>query len=139
MNALKHGILSNEILVGGINAKESRSDFKKLHQRFWEGLEPVGPVEEMLVDQIVTAHWRLRWALTAELGEIALSVDGGQWHREAHNLKRTTLLWQLEQDPKLRMADSALGNQFIERQLQLMHAAVASEGELTDAVLQEVK
>ena len=33
----------------------------------------------MLVDQIVTTHWRLRRALKAESGEIALSVDNGHW------------------------------------------------------------
>src|ERR1044072_9439541 len=87
MNALKHGILSKEVLVSGTNFKESRREFEKLHRRFWESLEPVGPVEEMLVDQIVTAHWRLRRALTAESGEIALSVDGGQWERKTRSLK----------------------------------------------------
>ena len=139
MNALKHGILSKEVLIGGINARESRSEFKKLHRRFWEGLDPVGPVEEMLVDQIVTAHWRLRRALTAESGEIALSVDGGQWHRETHDLKRTTLSWEMDYDPTVRMADSAFGNLFMERQLEFVRKAVEMEGELTDAVLQEVK
>jgi hypothetical protein len=32
----------------------------------------------MLVDQIVTAHWRLRRVLKAEAGAIALNVDGGR-------------------------------------------------------------
>ena len=78
MNALKHGIFSKEVLVSGLNIKESRRELEELYERFWQQYGPVGPVEEMLVDQIITAHWRLRRALRAESGEIALSVDGGQ-------------------------------------------------------------
>jgi hypothetical protein len=75
MNALKHGILSRQVLVEGLHYRESSEELKKLHERLWDSLQPEGPLEEMLVDQIVTAHWRLRRALTAESGEIALSVD----------------------------------------------------------------
>ena len=79
MNAPANGILSKEVLVRGLNLKESSHELTALHQRFWQELKPVGPVEEMLVDQVVTAHWRLRRALAAESGEIALSVDEGEW------------------------------------------------------------
>jgi hypothetical protein len=56
MNALKHGILSKEVLVRGLNIKESSRELSALYQRFWQDLNPVGPVEEILVDQIVTTH-----------------------------------------------------------------------------------
>ena len=85
MNALKHGILSKEVLVRGFNFKESGRQLSALHQRFWGELQPVGAVEEMLVDQIVTAHWRLRRAMKAESGEIALNVDEGQRKRSRIN------------------------------------------------------
>ena len=81
MNALKHGILSRQVLVRARNLQESEKDLKALHQRFWESLQPVGPLEELLVDQIVTAHWRMRRALAAESAEIALSVDTGERKR----------------------------------------------------------
>ncbi len=139
LNALKHGILSQEVLIGGLHAKESRHEFVKLHQRFQEELQPEGPLEEMLVDQIVTAHWRLRRALTAEAGEIALSVDGEQWKRESKSLKLTTLMWDLESDPTLAMRNSAFGNQFMENQLHKVREAVERDGELTEAALHEVK
>src|SRR6266571_2008330 len=58
MNALKHGILSKQVLVRGLILQESSEELEALHQRFWEDLQPVGPLQEMLVDQIVTAHWR---------------------------------------------------------------------------------
>ena len=62
---------------------------------------PVGPVEEMLVNQIVTAQWRLRRALRAETGEIALSPwTGGHWARSRGDPKLPgQCLWHLAGDP----------------------------------------
>lgn len=139
LNALKHGILSQQVLVRGTNLKESRSELMQLHQRFWDEWQPVGPVEEMLVDQVVTAQWRLRRALAAEAGEIALSVDGGQWQRKTSHLRLTALAWEMEEEPTLRMSDSAFGNSFMANQLRRVRAAVEAQGELTDAALAEVK
>jgi hypothetical protein len=138
MNALKHGILSKEVLVRGMNRKESRHELAALQKRFWEELNPIGPVEEMLVDQIVTTHWRLKRALTAEAGEIALSVDEGQWERKTGRHKYTVMLWELEDDPVLAMGDYALGNRFMENQLKAVRALVEQEGELTEAAIQSV-
>jgi hypothetical protein len=81
MNAVKHGIFSKEVLVRGLNFKENTAEFAALHDRFTQEYNPVGPVEEMLVDQIVTAQWRLRRALRAESGEIALTVGPGEARR----------------------------------------------------------
>src|SRR5271165_6217838 len=81
LNALKHGILSKAVLVRGTNLQESHQEYMELQERFRRELQPLGPLEEMLVDQIVTTHWRLRRVLAAEASEIALSVDGGQWER----------------------------------------------------------
>lgn len=138
MNALKHGILSREVLVRGVHARESARQFAALHQRFRDDWQPVGVTEEMLVDQIVTAHWRLRRALTAEAGEIALSVDGGQWHRETSRFHRISLAWELEDDPVFGMRDSELGNRFMEEQLKKVMASVEAEGELTEAAIASV-
>lgn len=136
MNALKHGILSKEALVRGWNLKESRRELTALHQRFWDELQPVGPVEEMLVDQIVTAHWRLRRALTAESGEIALSVDEGQRERSRTKHPELQLLeLEVSGDPIGSMRDSALGNCVLERLLGEIRQAVEQEGELTEAAM----
>ena len=39
MNALKHGILSKEVLVRGMFIKENSREFAALHQRFWEDVD----------------------------------------------------------------------------------------------------
>ena len=40
MNALKHGILSTQVLVRGRHGKESTREFTALHRRFTEDLRP---------------------------------------------------------------------------------------------------
>ena len=78
MNAMKHGILSRQVLVSGQYYQEDREEFEALHRRFWEQLQPEGPLEEMLMDQIVTAHWRLRRAAVAP-SRSSNGCGGGRW------------------------------------------------------------
>jgi hypothetical protein len=138
MNAMKHGMLAKEVLVHGKYIKESDREFAALHQRLWKDLNPIGTQEEMLVDQIVTAYWRLRRALKAESGEIALSVDNGRWERTHHDIMSTTMLWGMSSDPVYSMRKSALGNFIMENQLKEVRASVEKEGELTEAAIQSV-
>jgi hypothetical protein len=135
MNALKHGILSKEAVVHGRCVKESDREFAALHQRFWDELQPAGPVEEMLVDQIVTAHWRLRRAMKAESGEIALSVDEGQWKRSRPNSQLLWMQWELWGDPVSAMKDWAMGNSILASWLREVRTRVEQEGELTEATI----
>lgn len=138
MNALKHGVLAQSVVVRGHKLKESRNEFKKLCREFYTSLAPAGPLEEMLVGQFVTATWRLRRARTAEAGEIALSVDGGHWERKRNGLTQTAMFWGINGDPMIEMGDSALGNRFLETQLKAVRDSVQQEGRLTEAAIQSV-
>jgi hypothetical protein len=71
MNAVKHGILSREVLVSG----EDHQELTALQEWFQEELQPVGPMEVMLLGQIVATHWRLRRVLAAESGEIKREAE----------------------------------------------------------------
>jgi hypothetical protein len=136
MNALKHGIYAKEALVRGLNIKESRRELDALFDRFWQELAPAGPMEEMLVSQIVTAHWRLRRVLTAESGEIALSVDEGQWKRSnSSQLELHCLYWDTCREPICHMKDSAMGNSLLAGWLREVRARVDQEGELSEAAI----
>ena len=140
LNSLKHGILSSEVVVRGLTGCESTGDFDALRQRFWQELAPVGPVEEMLLDRIVTSFWRLRRAMKAEAGEIALNVDGGHWERTRpcrmyHPIKMAALF--PTGDTSRRLEESTTGLHCLMGMLQRVRAAVEKAGELTDAALQE--
>lgn len=62
MNALKHGLLSKEVLL--------KEDDPKLLEELSEGIRkvflPVGTMEEILVDRIISSTWRLRRAIQVE-------------------------------------------------------------------------
>ena len=132
-NALKHGILSKQVLVRGLFLEESEKELKALHLRFWEELQPAGPMEEMLVDQIVTTHWRLRRALTAESGEIALNMDTGQRQRSrGTNPAQQWSEWSIFGDPIPAMGESSLGNGLLRDWLGEVRDAVEAEGTLTE-------
>jgi hypothetical protein len=133
MNALKHGLLSKEVLVRGKHARENEREFDALQARFREHLNPIGPLEEMLVDRIVTAHWRSRRALKAESGEIALNVDEGQWHRSQSD---ADLQWNIWENPVSKLEKSAIGNAVLMNWLYEVHSRVNQEGELTEAAIQ---
>jgi len=138
LNALKHGLLAKTVVVRGHQIKESMHDFKKLCQEFYAELKPAGPLEELLVEQIVAVTWRLRRARTAESGEIALNVDGGQLRRKTNGFMLTTMMWDTHGDPMLAMQNSSLGILFVESQLKAIRESVEREGELTEAAIQSV-
>jgi hypothetical protein len=135
LNALKHGLLAQTVVVRGHQMKESANEFKKLCQEFYVDLNPVGPLEEMLVGQIVTASWRLRRARTAESGEIALNVDEGHWKRSRINPTLQWALWNNWGDPVSAMKESALGYSLLARWLEEVRGRVEQEGELTEAAI----
>ena len=78
LNALKHGLLSQEVLLPG----EDGEALRELEEGLRAGLQPVGELENLLVEQVIAAYWRLRrlrrvetgifaWERSEELGERA--------------------------------------------------------------------
>jgi hypothetical protein len=61
-NAIKHGLLTKEVLVD----KEEMNDLAELTESINKALDPMGPLEKLLVDRIVSNVWRLRRALVVE-------------------------------------------------------------------------
>jgi hypothetical protein len=138
MNALKHGLLAQTVVVRGHKLKESNNEFNKLCQEFYLSLAPVGPLEEMLVGQIVTATWRLRRARTAESGEIALSVDGGWWQREKQNPLIHMLAFPILSGTEglvTELKQTVWGCRYLIHCLSDLRYAVERDGELTEAAL----
>jgi hypothetical protein len=63
-NATKHGLLSREVLLPNENAEA----LAELAQRLREDLQPVGELEDLLVDRVVALFWRLRRLVRVEGG-----------------------------------------------------------------------
>src|SRR5918997_5279001 len=63
-NALKHGLLSLEVLLPG----EDEAALKELGESLRDELQPVGELENILVERIIAAYWRLRRLGRVEAG-----------------------------------------------------------------------
>jgi hypothetical protein len=80
-NALKHGILSESVLIDKGSGMEDPDEFRALQSYVVQELKPVGAIEEMLADRIITGYWRLRRAIIAEVGSIRKNTDTLPWQR----------------------------------------------------------
>jgi hypothetical protein len=95
LNALKHGLRSEEILLPG----EDEEALRELGERLRDELQPVGELENLLVDRIISAYWRLRrigrvetgifaWERSEELAERAEREAQGYESNEHEDLMR---------------------------------------------------
>lgn len=73
LNAVRHGILTREVFDA--EDPKGRREFQRLFDRFSADLAPVGPLEELLVERIVTCACRLARVLRAEAGAVNVRVD----------------------------------------------------------------
>ena len=101
MNGYKHGMLAREVVLRGKLDGERGREFQTLQRLYWDHLEPVGPLEEMLVERIVTTYWRLHRVLIAERGEILWSLENGR--RRAEMINTSPLLPVVTGSPAMRL------------------------------------
>src|SRR5579863_6378262 len=82
-NASKHGILSSVVVL----PDESRPDYESLLGGFRESLQPVGSLEEILVEKLANLLWRHRRLICAEGAEIRKKREFLEWDAE-HEQRR---------------------------------------------------
>lgn len=83
-NAVKHGLLSGEVLLGG----EDERDLVGLGRRLKVELKPASEIERVLVDRIVANFWRLKRAMRVEREMIDDDRKNEDWDG---NFKQKTL------------------------------------------------
>ena len=71
-NALKHGLLAEDVLL----FEEDRDELRQLGERLIGELRPEGELEELQVEQIVAARWRLRRLRRVEAGIFNVELTG---------------------------------------------------------------
>jgi hypothetical protein len=96
-NAIKHAIFSDVIVL----PTESREKYQSLVSELWETLQPVGKLEEVLVEKLATLIWRHRRLLVAEGAEIRNGSEFWEWDKE--NRKRQEVVEDevFQSDPAL--------------------------------------
>jgi len=74
-NAIKHGILAREVVISAGEGKENSNEFHHIVEGLYEQCEPVGILEEHLVEVIATCWWRRARVIRAENGELRKRLD----------------------------------------------------------------
>ena len=80
-NALKHGLFARENVI----KCEKVSDFDAFREKLLDGLAPVGGVEAMLAERIVSLSWRLKRVerMNSEVIDVMIAeIETDSWHRE---------------------------------------------------------
>jgi hypothetical protein len=68
LNALKHGLTAAEIIL----PTEDKLEFEEFQAAFEKECQPVGPIEQVLVEDLVAARWRMNRIRKMEPGFFAL-------------------------------------------------------------------
>jgi hypothetical protein len=84
-NAIKHGILAREVVITDGDGEESLKEFHDLVKQLYQCYEPIGIVEESLVQTIATCWWRKARVIRAENGEIRKRLDTLEKDRARRN------------------------------------------------------
>lgn len=71
LNALKHGLLSREVLIDG----ENEQDLVELGKRLRVELKPIGELESALADRVVANLWRLKRTMRIEREMLESDAD----------------------------------------------------------------
>jgi hypothetical protein len=76
LNALKHGILSRQLVA--VDTPADQALFRALHRSLVAELYPVGVVEILLVERIASCLWRLRRVTIAECQAIEMGPSASR-------------------------------------------------------------
>jgi hypothetical protein len=74
-NAIRHGLLAREVVITAGDGEENLEEFHSLLEGLWDTYEPIGVVEESLVQAIAACWWRKARVIRAENGEIRKRLD----------------------------------------------------------------
>lgn len=91
-NALKHGIFSDVVVL----ATESRAKYDSLRDRVYDNFEPVGALEEALVEKLTVLLWRFRRLYGAEAAEIRARSEFIEWDERQIQTAEAGGILQLE-------------------------------------------
>jgi hypothetical protein len=100
-NALKHGILSKHLILTSENA----TDLEVMRNDFSDDLKPIGTMEEILVDQIISGYWRLKRLYRVE----TQSMD---WY--ANDNGGFTIITESEEQQERKSVRDMLNNETVE-------------------------
>ena len=84
LNAVTHGVLSQETVVVDVASSEDVEAFERLLDGLWDDLAPVGALEELFVDRLGVFTWRWRRLLAFETASMRsqAAIAEHDWEQE---------------------------------------------------------
>jgi hypothetical protein len=79
LNAFKHGLATNRIIVQG----EEAAEFEQLRASYLEHYLPVGPEQIALFDDMFSSFWRMRRAQHLEQALFGIVMTEQEWWRQS--------------------------------------------------------
>jgi len=130
LNALKHGLLSQEVLLEG----ESDKNLSELEDGLLNELQPQGELERILVDRMVSGMWRLKRVLVIEKANMEYEYHGridGMYPDSKKQRQLLALRDMLAGDPteKILRYETAIERQIYKALHELIRLQMARRGE----------
>ena len=132
-NALKHGLLSSQLVL----PDESAAEFDEFRERFTNDLAPVGEVEAILVERLVFASWRLRRVVRIETAAVRAQMEPGFGVPENEN-SEDRVYWAMVRESnsgnlleRLRRYEATLERSFLSTLHELERLQLGRAGERT--------
>jgi hypothetical protein len=131
LNAVQHGLLSQEVLLEG----ESDKNLFALEEGLLNELQPQGELERILVDCIVSSMWRLKRTLTVERAHMEYEHEDrlkeSYFGPEGEQKKRLALVDMLSGDTteKIMRYETAIEKQIYRALHELIRLQMARQGE----------
>jgi hypothetical protein len=115
-NATKHGVFSKVILLKG----EPKCEYEELLARLREDLQPVGALEELLVEKLATITWRQRRLLLAEGAEIQKNREFVEWDQRKQESEVAQEFASLQHDDNVGLIQKIGNPHVLESCLELL-------------------
>jgi hypothetical protein len=74
-NAIRHGILSRDLIVSSTLGKENEGEYQEMLNSLIDCLAPQNQIESLLVEKIAIDFWRLRRVIRFEAGSIGKYLE----------------------------------------------------------------
>ena len=130
MNALKHGLLSKEIVLKD-GRDETEEEYQELLRHLMRDLRPVGIQEELLVETIAVSFWRKRRALRAESAEIIVAKQTADWNN--------SLLVGIERGVEGALKERGRQYQMLREDIEIMKKRILVNGFLSEKELHSLE
>jgi hypothetical protein len=139
-NALKHGLLTKEIIVNAGYGYENKKEYEGMIKALQYCLQPVGIIEEILVEKIAVAYWRLRRSIRCETGEIQKRLDNIVWDLTFARIDefRASRKFVVLGDSQQELLRSSKGLDYLIDALSDIRAEIAEARRLTENAKEEL-